>query len=77
VQFPPPPLGLDDCTVRFWNPYWGGDAAHFAWGYASLPGRLEEKFGPADEVPALILGQVWEGEEAAMECGYSCRRASR
>lgn len=57
-----PPLSLDVDTVRFWNPYWGDDAAHFAWRHASLPGGAEEKFGPADTVPALILGEVWDGE---------------
>jgi hypothetical protein len=57
-----PPLGLDVDRVKFWDPYWGGDAADFAWKYASLPGGLEEKFGPGEALPALLLGEVWEGE---------------
>ena len=56
------PLGLDRGTVKFWNPYWGGDAAEFAWKYASLPIGREERFGPGEAVPALLLGEVWEGE---------------
>jgi hypothetical protein len=57
-----PPLGLDAGTVQFWDPYWGGDAAKFAWEYASLPSGSEEKMGPGEAVPALLLGEVWEGE---------------
>jgi hypothetical protein len=57
-----PPLGLGSKAVKFWNPYWGGDAAEFAWKYASLPSRRQEKFGPGEETSALLLGEVWAGE---------------
>lgn len=57
-----PPLGLDPYKVRFWDPYWGGDAAEFAWGHASLPRGRQERFGPSEAVPALLLSEVWEGE---------------
>lgn len=56
------PLGMDPSAVTFWNPYWGGDAADFAWKYASLPSGREERFGPGEAVPALLLGEVWEGK---------------
>jgi hypothetical protein len=56
------PLGLNRDTVKFWNPYWGDDAAEFAWKYASLPSGREERFGPGETVPAVLLGEVWEGE---------------
>jgi hypothetical protein len=35
------PFGLKSDKVKFWNPYWGGDAAEFAWEYASLPSGRE------------------------------------
>jgi hypothetical protein len=57
-----PPLGLDSSKVKFRDPYWGGDAASFAWNHASLPSGRQERFGPAEAVPALLLGEVWEGE---------------
>ena len=57
-----PPLGLDPGKVKFWDPYWGDDAAEFAWQHASLPSGRQEKFGPGETVPALLLGEVWEGE---------------
>src|SRR5579862_9457656 len=57
-----PPLGLGAGAVKFWNPYWGGDAAEFAWKYASLPSGRQEKFGPGETAPALLLGEVWAGE---------------
>jgi hypothetical protein len=56
------PLGLDAGAVTFWDPYWGGDAAVFAWKHVSLPSGRVEKFGPGEAVPALLLGEVWEGE---------------
>ncbi|WP_082940069.1 hypothetical protein [Mycolicibacterium peregrinum] len=61
------PLGLDPRAVSFWNPYWGGNAAAFAWNYASLPGDREEKFGPSEALLALLLGEVWEGELPASD----------
>jgi hypothetical protein len=57
-----PPLGLDVDAVRFWNPYWGGDAAKFAWDFASLPSGRQEKFGPGVAVPDLLLAEVCDGE---------------
>lgn len=57
-----PPLGLGPEAVKFWNPYWGGDAAEFAWKYASLPSGRQEKFGPGEEAPAQFLGELWTGE---------------
>jgi hypothetical protein len=57
-----PSLDLDSGKVKFWDPYWGGDAAEFAWKYASLPSGRQEKFGPSEAVAALLLGEVWEGD---------------
>jgi hypothetical protein len=57
-----PPLGLDPGKVKFRDPYWGDDAAKFAWKHASLPSGRQEKFGPGEATAALLLGEVWEGE---------------
>jgi hypothetical protein len=48
--------------VSFFAPYWGGQAAAFAWEHASLPQGDEEVFGPGEETPAILLGEVWESE---------------
>jgi len=48
--------------VSLFSPYWGGQAASFAWGNASLPGGAEEIFGPGEETPAIMLGEVWQSE---------------
>lgn len=57
-----PPLGLDPGKVKFWDAYWGDAAAEFAWKHASLPSGRQERFGPGEAVPALLLAEVWEGE---------------
>jgi hypothetical protein len=48
--------------ASFFAPYWGGQAAVFAWEYASLPEGDEEVFGPGEDTPAILLGEVWEFE---------------
>ncbi|MFI7546771.1 hypothetical protein [Actinoplanes sp. NPDC049599] len=48
--------------VSFFAPYWGGQAAAFAWQHASLPQGDEEVFGPGEETAAILLGEVWESE---------------
>lgn len=48
--------------VLLLNPYWGDAAARFAWGNASLPGHALERFGPEDELSALLLGAAF-GEQ--------------
>ncbi|MER6187906.1 hypothetical protein [Streptomyces sp. NPDC001652] len=48
--------------ASFFAPYWGGRAAVFAWEHASLPEGDEEVFGPGEETPAILLGEVWESE---------------
>lgn len=57
-----PPLHLDAHKVTFWNPYWGDDAATFAWRNASLPRSSVEKFGPGEALPALLISEMWEGK---------------
>ena len=57
-----PSLYLDVDKVKFWNPYWGDNAADFAWNHASLPRGNEEKFGPGDALPALLLSEMWQEE---------------
>lgn len=54
-----PPLHLNADKVTFWNPYWGDDAATFAWRNASLPRRSTEKFGSGEALPALLISEMW------------------
>ncbi len=49
------PIGTDTSSFQIFNPYWGGDAAKFAWNQASLPKDQTEAFGGQDELVCSLL----------------------
>lgn len=55
--------GINPAAVAISNPYWGGQAATFAWNRASLPQQAVESFGTADDLLTRTA------EEAVIELG--------
>lgn len=65
VSLPKIVAGIDAVNVTIRNPYWGGDAADFAWKLASLPREQVEAFGSSDSIFARLAEEALADIDAA------------